>query len=320
MRAAPAATEARELMRAAAKWLALMESGHVSEDDQARLQKWRNSSASHEHAWQRALLLRQRFSGLPTELAMAALDRPDMARRTAVKRALGVATLLPAAWLLGRELPVDVWRADLHTAKGEQQQLKLADGSNLQLNTDSAVNLDIAAGQLTLLRGEMSLKVPGSAPLNIDVPYGRVAVSRSEVCLRLDDHGCRVSVISGSAQLQSAQGAALVLNQGQQSSLLTAGFAPTERFDALLPGWREGVLMADDQLLGDFLRELSRYRPGLLRWDPALENLRVTGSFRLDDTDRVLSLLAASLPLEVQSRTRYWVTLVPKIAPQKKTA
>lgn len=35
------------------------------------------------------------------------------------------------------------------------------------------------------------------------------------------------------------------------------------------------------------------------------------GSFRVDDTDRVLSLLAASLPLEVQSRTRYWVTLMP---------
>jgi transmembrane sensor len=40
--------------------------------------------------------------------------------------------------------------------------------------------------------------------------------------------------------------------------------------------------------------------------------LRVTGSFRLDDTDRILTLLAASLPLEVQMRTRYWVTLLPR--------
>ncbi|NER62061.1 sugar ABC transporter substrate-binding protein, partial [Pseudomonas sp. MAFF212428] len=48
---------------------------------------------------------------------------------------------------------------------------------------------------------------------------------------------------------------------------------------------------------------------------PALEALRVTGSFRLDNTDRVLSLLAASLPLEVQSRTRYWTTLVARPAP-----
>ncbi|MNY81186.1 fec operon regulator FecR [compost metagenome] len=67
--------------------------------------------------------------------------------------------------------------------------------------------------------------------------------------------------------------------------------------------------MAQNQPLGDFLRELSTYRPGLLRWEPALESLRVTGSFRLEDTDRILSLLASSLPLEVHRRTRYWVTL-----------
>jgi transmembrane sensor len=80
----------------------------------------------------------------------------------------------------------------------------------------------------------------------------------------------------------------------------------------LAPGWREGVLMAKNQPLGDFLRELSAYRPGVLRWEPELEALRVTGSFRLDDTDRVLALLAASLPLDVHSRTRYWVTLLPR--------
>ena len=70
--------------------------------------------------------------------------------------------------------------------------------------------------------------------------------------------------------------------------------------------------MAQDQKLGDFLRELSRYRPGILRWEPELETLRVTGSFGLDDTDRILSLLATSLPVEVHMRTRYWVTLAPR--------
>jgi len=75
-------------------------------------------------------------------------------------------------------------------------------------------------------------------------------------------------------------------------------------------------LSVNNQPLGQFLRELSRYRPGWLRWDPALESLRVTGTFRLDDTDRVLALLAASLPVAVQARSRYWITLVA----QQKTA
>ncbi|WP_185036968.1 FecR domain-containing protein [Pseudomonas fluorescens] len=311
MRVAPN-SDAREVAQAAAQWLALLESGEATNDDHARLQHWRSSDSRHENAWQKIQLLRQRFSDLPTALAMATLDRPDQARRAALKRALGLAALVPAAWLISRQLPLDVWRADLQTSTGEHKRLPLADGSSLQLNTNSAVNVDLAARQLTLVRGEMALNVPGSSALMIDAHYGRISVSRSEVCVRLNERACTVSVVSGSVQLQPLHGPALMLNQGQQVSLQVSGAGPVTAFDVLMPGWRDGVLMAQNQPLGDFLRELSRYRSGLLRWDPDLEALRVTGSFRLDNTDQVLSLLAASLPIEVHTRTRFWVSLIPQ--------
>jgi len=92
--------------------------------------------------------------------------------------------------------------------------------------------------------------------------------------------------------------------------LQVAGVGPVRALDEWLLGWREGVLRLDDRPLGELLHELRRYRPGVLRWSPELEQLRVTGTFRLDDTDRVLALLAASLPLQVQARTRFWVSLV----------
>ncbi|MBA1228876.1 DUF4880 domain-containing protein [Pseudomonas viridiflava] len=311
IRSAPSSEE-REVARRAAQWLALLESGGASDEDHVKLQLWRDSSCSHERAWQKAQQLRQRFFGLPANLAMATLDRPDKARRAALKRALGVATLVPAVWLLGRQLPLDVWRADLQTSIGEHKRLSLADGSTLQLNTDSAVNVDLTTRQVTLLRGEISLKVPGSAPLTLEGPYGRVIVARSEVCMRLDAAQCRVSVVSGTVRVQPLQGPDLDLHAQQQLSLQRGGAGPISVFDAMSPGWRDGVLTAQNQTLGHFLRELGRYRPGLLRWEPELETLRVTGSFRLDNTDRVLSLLAASLPVDVQMRTRYWVTVVPR--------
>ena len=311
MRVAPS-DETRDVARAAAQWLALLESGEATDDDHTRLQHWRSSDHRHENAWQKIQLLRRRFSGLPSALAMATLDRPDPARRAALKRALGLAALVPAAWLISRQLPLDAWRADLHTGTGEHSQLQLADGSSLQLNTDSAVNIDLVARQLTLVRGEMALKVPGDSALMINAPYGRISVSRSEVCLRLSERECRVSVVSGAVQLQPLYGPALMLSQGQQISLQASGAGRVAAFDALMPGWREGVLMAQNQPLGDFLRELGRYRSGILRWDPALESLRITGSFRLDNTDQILSLLAASLPIDVHTRTRFWVSLVPR--------
>ena len=38
--------------------------------------------------------------------------------------------------------------------------------------------------------------------------------------------------------------------------------------------------------------------------------LRVTGSFQLDDTDAALALVAHALPVRIERRTRYWVTVV----------
>lgn len=308
---APSA-EARQVVRAAAQWLALMESGSANERDRAELQKWRDSHSSHEQAWQKAQLLRQRFADLPSGLAMASLDRPQASRRAVLKRAVGAVALVPTAWLISRQLPLDVWRADLRTATGEGKKIQLADGSSLQLNTASAVDIDLKNRLIKLVEGEIALKVPGTSPLTIRTHFGDVLVSQSEVCVRQGASGCKVSVLNGTVQLQPLRGPVFSLRGGQQVSLLAVGTGSVEPFDVLAPGWRDGVLMAQNQPLGDFLRELSTYRPGILRWEPELESLRVTGSFRLADTDRVLALLAASLPLEVHSRTRYWVTLLPR--------
>ncbi|MFJ4454811.1 FecR domain-containing protein [Pseudomonas sp. NPDC089392] len=301
--------DTREAVRAAARWLALLDSGDANETDLQRLAQWRASSSLHEDAWQKAALLRARFSGLPGPLAMATLDRPDAGRRALLKQALGVAALLPAAWLVSRELPLEAWTADLRTSVGERRQVLLSDGTFLQLNTDSAVDIDLGAHRLTLLRGEVAVKVPSDVSVTLQVPYGQVALNDGEVCLRLFDDACRVSVVNGAARLQPLGGPGVLLLAGQQASLRVAGVGPAKAFDAWPLGWREGVLRLDDRPLGELLHELRRYRPGVLRWAPELEGLRVTGTFRLDDTDRVLALLAASLPLQVQTRTRYWVSL-----------
>ncbi|QJI32696.1 DUF4880 domain-containing protein [Pseudomonas sp. ADAK18] len=301
----------REVARAAAQWLALLESGSATERDHAGLQRWRDGHSSHEQAWQKAQLLRQRFAELPQALAMASLDRPQPGRRAVLKRALGVVAVVPAAWLLSRQLPIDVWRADLHTATGERKRVQLAEGSRLQLNTASAVDVDWAQRRLTLVEGELALKVPGDAALRVQTRYGQVSVGEADVCVRQLSSGCRVSVYKGTVQVRDLRGQDSIVQAGQQVHLLTTGLGVMTRFDTQTLGWQDGVLTAQDQPLGDFLRELERYRPGVLRWDPALEPLRVTGSFRLEDTDRILALLASTLPLQVQSRTRYWVTLMP---------
>lgn len=229
-----------------------------------------------------------------------------------LKGMLGFAALAPAAWLVSRELPIDTWRADVATRVGERQRLTLADGSVLDINTDSALNLDAGARRLSLIRGEVALRVAGSSPFVIETSQGRATLSAGEICVHQQSDSCEFSVLAGSVQLQTSAYETQALQPGQRVTLRAGRIQSTRTFDTKALGWRDGVLMANDQPLGDFLRELDRYRPGLLRWSPALESLRVTGSFRLADTDQILDLLAASLPVDVHKRTRYWVTLVPR--------
>ena len=64
-----------------------------------------------------------------------------------------------------------------------------------------------------------------------------------------------------------------------------------------------------DARLGDVIDDLARYRPGVLQCDAASAHLRVSGTFRLDSTDAVLANLQATLPIQVNYFTRYWVSV-----------
>lgn len=304
--------QARLLAREAAQWLALQDAGELSAEQAAELGRWRQRSAAHEALWQKAEGLRRRFAEVPAPLAVACLDRPDPGRRRLLGQALAMGGLVPLAWLGYRQLPVASWRADLRTATGERRGLTLPDGTRLQLNTASAVNLDFAQGRhrLQLVQGEIA--VDGGGPVQVEVEQGLLQAWGAAFCVRLDGGRCEVAVSRGQLDVQPLAGATVRLRAGQRLSFSAIGAHASEAFDVQLPGWQQGLLLADNQPLGQFLRELRRYRPGLLRWDPALERLRVTGTFQLDDTDRIFALLAASLALEVHYRTRYWVSLAPR--------
>ena len=84
-----------------------------------------------------------------------------------------------------------------------------------------------------------------------------------------------------------------------------------EPLDARIVDWTRGVIKAERMSLASFAAELGRYRPGLLRCDPEVAQLEVSGAFQLHDTDQALHALTQVLPVEIRYRTRYWVTIAP---------
>ncbi|MNH30545.1 fec operon regulator FecR [compost metagenome] len=47
----------------------------------------------------------------------------------------------------------------------------------------------------------------------------------------------------------------------------------------------------------------------MLRCAESIADLRLSGAFRIDDTDTVLENLGVSLPVRVRYMTRYWVSI-----------
>ena len=73
--------------------------------------------------------------------------------------------------------------------------------------------------------------------------------------------------------------------------------------------WLDGLIVTRNMRLGDFLAEVARYRPGFLSCAADIADLRLSGVFRLEDTDRLLAVLPQTLPVQLRYRTRWWVTL-----------
>lgn len=67
------------------------------------------------------------------------------------------------------------------------------------------------------------------------------------------------------------------------------------------------MIVAKDMPLIDFLAELGRHRSGWLSCDPAVAQLKVTGTYPLADIGKILAILQKTLPIDVQLFTRYWI-------------
>jgi ferric-dicitrate binding protein FerR (iron transport regulator) len=61
--------------------------------------------------------------------------------------------------------------------------------------------------------------------------------------------------------------------------------------------------------LRDFLTEVGAYRHGYLGCADDIADLRLSGVFRLEDTDKLLAVVTQTLPVQLRYRTRWWVSL-----------
>lgn len=310
-----------EIVQQAIEWMVKLQSGTVTSGDIAECELWQSQSSQHEQAWQQLESLRGRFSTLPNSLAHATLDKalPNnilQSRRTALK---SIAILVSAGTLSLSGYQFAPWQqmvADYGTKVGEQRTIMLTDGTQMMLNTDSAVDIHFDDQQrlLKLLKGEVLIITGHNAselrPFSVQTAQGNVRALGTRFIVRQQESTTFAAVYQASIAvhpdhaMQTTQ-----LKAGQQITFSAVQTDAISQADPNLSAWSDGVIVASNMRLIDFASELDRYRSGKIICDASTADLKISGVFPINSPDHVIALLEQTLPIRAETRMRYWTVL-----------
>jgi transmembrane sensor len=253
---------------------------------------------------------------------------PDMARSAAParipvryalrRRVLAAAAVLVAVLALGYTLDVTTrLQADAYTARGESRSLTLDDGTNVALNTATAIAVDYSASarRVRLLQGEALFTVAKDAarPFTVLAAGGETRALGTAFAVREEGQGATVTVLESrvGVSVPAGQPPGAELSPGQAVSYSARGIGAIRAVDADgETAWRRGKLIFVDRPLGSVIAELNRYHAGRIQIaNSAISGHLVSGVFDTKDPVRVLDAIESSLGLHSTRLTRYLILL-----------
>ena len=320
---APLKPDPEAIEATAAVWLSLRDRG-LTKAETAECMRWLQQDARHaeifnelDATWRefdRAKVIRPPDGETPDANLLAPRARPSRRRRF-LAAALATAAALALTWVGVKQLNP---RPTLETAIGAFQKMDLPDGSIVQLNTDSAINVVFSPAErrVTLLRGEAHFDVTKNPARPFIVSAGSVAVRAVGTAfnVRLRPQAVEVlvtegrvavnDVVKGTSLLgENAAGGDGVLHVHERAVIALASVGPTAAPATLvaeLPpteiertlAWQERRLEFDGTPLAEAVEEFNRYNGHkLVITDPRLAAKRFGGSFRADGYDSFVRLL-----------------------------
>lgn len=321
MSAANSKPVSARVLDAAIAWQLSLDSGNSNAVDREEFTKWLASDEEHARAWRQLGMLDQRFSVASGPARAALLQSRQSIRKRVRKLGSGLASVVLVGGLAlfagQRYLPVHYWLADQRTATGEQRELKLADGTLINLNTHSAIDVrfDEKRRRIVLQEGEILVETGhnDARPFIVETREGSLRALGTRFIVKREDDGTRLSVLQSAvaAKPQALEGEQ-VFKEGQQVLMHSDSLGPALVVAPGSDAWTRGMLVVDNARLGDVIAELGRYRTGYLGVDKQVADLRITGSFPLHDTQLALNALLPTLPVQIVQHTPWWVTIVAK--------
>jgi transmembrane sensor len=288
--------------------------GGWNEADQQSLDMWLAESLSHrtsywrlEAAWLRADRL-DALKHLPP-------DAGEAVSHTRRRFGFIVAAAMLVAVLAGAAAFNYPWRgtdAAYATSVGGHRTVLLADGSRVELNTDTDLRIETDATHRTvrLVKGEAFFQIRHDAarPFVVLANGHRVTDLGTEFLVRENGDGVKVAVVEGRARLEytdeSKEHQAIVLSPGEEAvstrnALSVMKKTVTESESEL--GWRHGMLMFHHTALPDVAAEYNRYnRTKIVIADPQVAALTISATLPTTDVGAFARMAQNFLGLHVE--------------------
>lgn len=311
----PADSELSPHINAAARWLVIHQSGHLTERQQAQFSRWLAEDHKNRTAWDNAQRLAGMFHNVPVELSRNVLGRKQKSKRTFIKALAGLVVVPTAGyWWLNSGQQTAAYPS-IATVHGEQRELLLSDGSRLKLNTNSEVAIDYSEQQrrLLLVRGEIMVETAPDALYRefwVSSKHGSVMALGTRFTVSQTDHETRIAVLEHAVRIHPERHHEyLELGAGDTVSFSEHSLGQPETNALAASAWTRGQIVVEDQRLDEFVSELERYYRGVIRLDPVSAQLRISGVYQLNNIEAIFDTLQQTLPVQVDRPRAGWVMI-----------
>lgn len=316
----PPQDDDHDIDQIAAGWVARLDRGLLTPEDEAALTAWLTADTRHAGAYARAAAI---FAYSERARALGAGFDPAGFRPASIDPTAGVVT---RRWLLGGSAAAAavagvgvlsytyLLATEYRTRRGEIRVIPLADGSVMTLNTAStvAVRLTPLKREVRLLEGEALFDVAKDAERPFVVTAGNMdvrAVGTSFAVRRIGIAPMEVLVREGivdmlrqsrtpvsSLRVPAFTRAVAVDTPGVSAQAVEVGIDPDAIARQL--SWREGMIAFEGISLAQVAAEFRRYSDTpIVIDDPGVAALAVTGRFSAYDPQGFARAVAASFDL-----------------------
>ena len=334
-------TRATDIEQRASEWMIRSEGGDFTEGQRADMERWLENPRHKitflriREAWRRASRMRS-ARPLDGNVDPDLLKNADLSFRTGNDtnrsgwpfRIAAAAALTLIIYLVGLAGWITLQPPDwirYTTSIGGYENIALADGSGIQLNTDSEIRARLTAHvrEIQLIRGEALFQVANDRQRPFTIKAANVAVHVTQVdataaalVVRLRTPSTvDISVTRGSVLLEpeerlfdiafrhSAVPVSTIV-EGDMAAIRPAGVhlsrVGLEELNRKL-SWTAGLLSFQGETLSEVTDEFNRYnRKHLIVTDPAIANRRIGGAFQATDPDSFVSALRKGFGVRAQ--------------------